>query len=304
MKIGSVKFFKCLIITVLVLIVLIPLVCSVVFGGLFIRERNKVNRLEEAYSQLLLKDKSLDLMPEMPIAGLPAVSPSFEYQNLFPALYTQPPTQTTKEKSVCYLTFDDGPSSTTLHVLETLEKENIKATFFVTGKAAEENPDILKKIAEKGHMIGVHTYSHDYGTIYASVESYLEDFNRMYQTIQSITGIKPTIFRFAGGSINVHNQKIYTQIIAEMTRRGFVFYDWNAAASDAVLGGISRQEVVNNVLQSAAGHERLIVLMHDRADNGTTAAALQDVIKELKQKGYRFEPLTNEVEPITYFYPD
>lgn len=126
-----------------------------------------------------------------------------------------------------YLTFDDGPSARTDEILEILDKYGVKATFFVVGANEEGDLERMQKIVAAGHTLAIHSYSHDYKKIYASVEAYLEDFNQMFCQIYEATGVKPQIFRFPGGSVNSYNVGIHQQLIAEMTRRGFVYFDWN-----------------------------------------------------------------------------
>jgi len=152
--------------------------------------------------------------------------------------------------------------------------------------------------------VGVHSWSHEYDSIYSSVEAFLEDFELMYSEILQTTGVAPTVFRFPGGSVNKYNQYTYNAIVAEMLRRGFVFYDWNAAGSDAVEGGLSSTEVSNNVLNSATGRRRALVLLHDRDDNGTTADALPSIIRGLQNQGFTFAALSAEVPPITFYYDE
>ena len=320
MKLGSVKFFKRLIVGVFIFLLLLPVALAVMFGYMYFEQRKMAEGLE-ALSWALVNNTPLPedvqlppaLMQQVPAtlkqqvpnevvqqpAGLEA---SFAYQTRYPHLYAERAEVLPEEGKVCYLTFDDGPSPVTAQVLETLAEYDVKATFFVTGANSLQNTDILKQAAEAGHTIGVHTYSHEYEEIYASVDAFLEDFEKMYSYILEVTGQAPTVFRFAGGSVNEHNQTLYREIVAEMVRRGFVFYDWNAAASDAVSGGITSQQVLNNVLSSAAGRDRAIVLMHDRNDNASTAAALASVIEGLAGQGYSFAPLTNAVVPITFYY--
>ena len=80
------------------------------------------------------------------------------------------------DEKVVYLTLDDGPSKNTQAVLDILDKYNAKATFFVTG-AMPEYKDMIKKAYDKGHTIGMHTYSHDYAKVYASVDAYFQDLD-------------------------------------------------------------------------------------------------------------------------------
>ena len=313
MKFGSVKFFKRLIMVVFLLLVLAPAVLAVVFGTMYGREKKRADWLETVnWAMLNGAEWPEDFDDGGEIAQymqqLPhnfAIKPSFDYQLAYPELYYNRPEQVpdTPGEKICYLTFDDGPSPVTMQVLKTLKDNGIKATFFVTGPGSVENEEALRQAAREGHAIGVHTYSHDYVQIYGSVENYLADFDAMYRRVVEVTGTPPGIFRFAGGSINAYNAHVYDEIIAEMTRRGFTFYDWNASGEDSVQGGASRSAIVENVLNSAAGRDKLVVLLHDRQDNTTTAAALPDIIEALQQQGYRFETLRAEVPPVTYFYP-
>ncbi len=77
-----------------------------------------------------------------------------------------------------YLTLDDGPSDNTQAVLDILDKYNAKATFFVTGEMPEYK-DMIKAAYDKGHTIGMHTYSHDYAKVYASVDAYFQDLDQI-----------------------------------------------------------------------------------------------------------------------------
>ena len=84
----------------------------------------------------------------------------------------------------------------TPEVLSILERYGVKATFFVVGKDTEQSRRWMREIAEGGHAIGVHSYTHDYRKIYDSVEAYLDDFAQEYALIEEATGAAPQIFRF------------------------------------------------------------------------------------------------------------
>lgn len=312
MKFGSVKFFKRLIITVLVVVVVLPTVLAITFGVLLGKQKQRADWLESVNWALLNNEvlpeeiKDTDELAKY-FQNKPAefaITPSFDYQIKYPYLYYDRPATAPTTDKVCYLTFDDGPSPVTMQVLKVLGDYDIKATFFVTGENSVNNADALLAASEAGHTIGVHTYSHVYTDIYQSVDAYLEDFEKMHSRVQELTGTAPGLFRFPGGSINAYNRDVYQELVAEMLRRGFTFYDWNVAADDAVAGGLSRQEIAQNVLNSVGDQERIVVLMHDRQENATTAAALPEIIEELRARGYRFEPLSPDVQPVTFFYQE
>ena len=121
--------------------------------------------------------------------------------------------------------------------------------------------------------------------IYTSVEDYLNDFKKVYDKVYEITGVKPEIFRFPGGSVNGYNGDIYQELIAEMMRRGFSYYDWNVSSADAT-GSISADTITKNCLSGIHAYRRSIVLMHDSAAKKTTAQALPGLLDTLIAEGY------------------
>ncbi len=228
---------------------------------------------------------------------------SLEYQNLYPQLYVENDYKyVTPDHKVCYLTFDDGPHiENTTAVLDTLKENNAKATFFVIYQEGEAMEKLYKRIVDEGHTIAVHTASHKYYEIYASVEAYLEDFAKISDYIESVTGVKPELFRFPGGSVNSYNVEVYQEIIAEMTRRGYTFYDWNVSSGDAAGANVAVDRIVTNSLK---GNELLekIVLMHDGAGHQNTVRALPQIIEGMKSEGYVFEGLNKDVQPTRFGY--
>ena len=156
------------------------------------------------------------------------------YQELYPDFYApQTYSANSAPNKTAYLTFDDGPSGNTDIILQTLQEENVKATFFVVGTDNADNLARMRRIVQEGHTIGMHSYSHSYKKIYASVEAFLKDMYQVFNLIKDTTGVTPTCFRFPGGSINSYNKAVYKDIKAEMIRRGFVPYDWNVSSGDA-----------------------------------------------------------------------
>lgn len=195
-----------------------------------------------------------------------------------------------------YLTFDDGPSEEyTDMVLDVLAERNIKATFFVIGEYVRKYPETARRIVEEGHTIGIHCDVHDYDKLYASVDSYLEDFWKAYDTVYEVTGVKAQFFRFPGGSVNAFNKGVYKDIIAKMESKGFVYYDWNASLEDAVKH-VTPEELIGNAVETAGDRQEVVMLAHDRVDS--TAYTLGDLLDAMPE--YRIEPLTVETEPVQF----
>ncbi len=195
-----------------------------------------------------------------------------------------------------YLTFDDGPSDeNTNRVLDILKARNIKATFFLVGENVEKHPETAKRIAEEGHTIGIHCYNHDYKALYASVDSYVADFERAQEIVRQATGVETKLFRFPGGSINAYNKKVYQQIAEEMTSRGYIYYDWNASLEDAV-SNPKEETLIQNALSSTLDRKKVVMLAHDVVSE--TGACLEEILDQLPE--YKMEPLAEEIEPIQF----
>ncbi len=222
------------------------------------------------------------------------------YSDLYPDLYAEPADlQSRAPENTVYLTFDDGPSARTAELLDILKENDIKATFFVTGKTNQESQDLMRRIVEEGHTIAVHTYTHKYKTIYASVQAYLDDFYQIYTLVHEVTGVYPQIFRFPGGSNTGFNKSIRSELIAEMTRRGFVYYDWNALNGDAEGKPYTEDEMVDYACKGL-GISHVIMLMHDAADKVKTVACLPRIIEAYRDAGYAFAPLTPEIKSYRF----
>lgn len=196
-----------------------------------------------------------------------------------------------------YLTFDDGPSYLTSQVLDVLDQYGVKATFFVTYQP--DYADMYKEIVARGHVIGVHSTTHVYNDIYASYESWLQDFTQIYNYIYGQIGIYPSVYRFPGGSYGnscKSHPEVMEQAIAYLGSLGMEYFDWNVSSGDG--GYVTAYQVYRNVTDNIQNRHLPIILMHDGAKKENTLAALPDVLKQLKEWGYTFETLSPEVLPI------
>lgn len=223
------------------------------------------------------------------------------YMDLYPEMFVEgvKPIILLEEKKMAYLTFDDGPSYNTTQVLKVLKEYDVVATFFILGSTiTEAGKENLKTMAEQGHAIGIHTYSHDYEYIYSSVEAFLDDFYLAYQLIYETTGVKPNIFRFPWGSVNTYNKKIRNELIAEMERRGFTYYDWNVDSKDSV-GNPNEYKITQNIIKDLYKYNNPIILLHDASVNKITVKTLPLIIQKIKEEGYDFDIL-NHREPFQF----
>ena len=199
---------------------------------------------------------------------------------------------------VC-LTFDDGPSENTDEILDILADYGVKATFFVNQK--EGFDDEYMRIVEEGHTIGMHSATHVYRDVYASLDAFAEDLYTIQDFIYDKTGVTSMYYRFPGGSSNKVSAVPMDDCMSYLDAKGIVFYDWNVASNDATPGGLSTTEIVSNVLNPIyAGEEtEYVILMHDAADKDTTVEALPIIIETLADmENVVIVPIDENVIPV------
>lgn len=207
---------------------------------------------------------------------------------------------------VVYLTFDDGPTrDNTIEILDILDEFDAKATFFVQGKNAKNYPDKMKETVKRGHLVGCHSFTHEYDDIYSSFGKFKAEVERYEDEMRDIFGDEfdkmPKLIRFPGGSstngrLTKGEAKEY---INELRNMGYSVYDWTALTNDR--DNSYRHEGESDIdyymrslkasLKSAKENsEPLIVLMHDF---GKCRDNLRDLMTYLQSEGYYFDTLDN-----------
>lgn len=201
--------------------------------------------------------------------------------------YTPWSVKRTDGKKVAYLTFDDGPSANTTKILEILNKNNIKATFFLIGKNAENNPDLVKKEVSEGNAVGNHTYSHQLN-YKEGPEKFVQDLDKCNTVIKSIIGdsYDSKLIRFPGGSFGPRVQPFREAV----TKAGYHYIDWNDLTGDAEHNNVPVNSLLSE-LKKYTNSDTVVILMHDAGAKATTVQALPQVIEYLKSKGYSFDTL-------------
>lgn len=198
-----------------------------------------------------------------------------------------------EEKRV-FLTFDDGPSNNvTPLILDLLKQENIKATFFELGSQVEAYPEITKRVYEEGHFIANHGYSHKYASIYASVDSVLDEYHRTEDAIKYAIGsdrYTSKIFRFPGGSTGGKYSSLKKEAKQVLKDQKICSIDWNCLSQDAA-GANTKEDLIANIKSSAEGKTSVVVLMHDASGKILTYETLPDVIAYFREQGYEFKTM-------------
>lgn len=180
-----------------------------------------------------------------------------------------PPEETGKKIAI---TFDDGPHPYyTPQLLDGLKEREISATFFVTGEAAEQNPELIRRMYDEGHMIGNHTYSH-LQLSDGNIEQFREELVQTSRIIAEITGEEVQYVRPPYGSWNKKLEKELNMFPVLWTIDPL---DWCSTNADCI---------ARKVCEKA--QENAIILLHDQYKSSVTAAFA--IVDELTQEGYEF----------------
>ena len=186
-------------------------------------------------------------------------------------------------KPMIALTFDDGPSDTTSHILELLEQYDARATFFVVGSRARSRADVLLDIIEQGSEIGNHSWSH-YQMTFLSTPSINYELQQTNAVIEEITGVKPVVFRAPYGLVNERLIYVAREMNMPIINWSVDPQDWRTRSSDRIC-----YDILNRVYDGS------IILCHDLIYQ--TGTAMEYVIPALIDQGYQLVTIS---ELFTY----
>lgn len=178
------------------------------------------------------------------------------------------------------LTFDDGPlPPSTERVLSALAAECVKATFFITGRQAKAHPDLVRRIYDAGHTVGMHSQNHPLLFNRISEARAAQEIEQGLASLKSVLGPNRTLAPF----FRVPGLGRTASVEAYLQRRSIVVWSADTEASDW------RKNTPDRVMQLALSRlearGRGILLLHDIQPR--TAAMLPSLLKELKRRGFR-----------------
>ena len=179
-----------------------------------------------------------------------------------------------KGKKVIALTFDDGPSRYTEKLLDILEENDAKATFFVLGYKIEDRMDTVKRISRNGHSIGIHGYTHKLFTKLSEEEINYE-IEETRNILENIINDKVNFIRVPYGSINEKTKAV-------IEKHDLTSILWNIDSKDWKLR--NKEKIKKRVVKQAK--DRKIILMHDTYSFSVNAA--KGIIEDLKKDGFYF----------------
>lgn len=282
---------------ILLIILFIILVCACTIFGIKLVEKHR----EEAYANQLREQEEMRVAEEErkkqeEVERLKAIE--LEKLNKVNCELNEKQKQNilhiynaNEGKKRAFLTFDDGPTkAVTPFILDKLKEYNVKATFFVLGQNVEYNPDLIVREYNEGHYIANHGTTHQYSQIYSSIESVLSEYNYTEQAIRNALNnqlYKSKVFRFPGGSIGGKYNNIKQEAKQYLEENGITYLDWNSLSEDAA-GSYTKEQLLQNTVDTIGDHDSVVILMHDSSDKILTYEMLEDLIKYLQQKNYEF----------------
>jgi len=181
------------------------------------------------------------------------------------------------DKKIVALTFDiSWGNKTPIPVIEILKENNICCTFFLSGPWVKQYPDIPKRIKKDGHEIGSHGYRHIYLSNLSKTEI-KEEIMKAHKNIKEVTGIDTRLIRTPNGDYN-------DQVIKAVHEVNYEAIQWGTDSLDWMNPGVST--IIDRVTKKV--HPGDIILMHASDTCKQTTEALPEIIKNLKEQGYKF----------------
>lgn len=183
-----------------------------------------------------------------------------------------------------YLTFDDGPDKTyTNQLLDLLKQYHIKASFFVMAKAARENPDLIQRMRQDGHYIGIHSVRHE-NALFGGKGFVRRDLEESIETLKNL-GCEVCAYRPPWGHLNLWTLYYCQRMKLKLSFWDVMANDWSARETAV--------SIENKVLQRV--FPGAVICLHDGRGKdhapGRTVEALRRALPVLLKRGYSFETM-------------
>ena len=234
-----------------------------------------VNRLGAAEAAAGITDWGLSFQSE---GAPPVANASQEYLRNFDALYVGDANQ--KE---IYITFDAGfENGNTERILDALKKHGVKATFFLVGNYFETQPKLVKRMAEEGHTIGNHTYSHSDMSKIGDIQSFQTELQKNEALYRDILGSEmPKLYRPPQGKFCEENLKMAQQLGYSTVFWSLAYVDWYTDDQP------TPEQAFSKLLPRI--HPGAVVLLH--STSSTNAEILDELLTKWEETGYSFGDL-------------
>ena len=208
----------------------------------------------------------------------PVANATYEDLKQYDAYYAE-----NTDQKVIYLTFDAGfENGNTPAILDALKKHNVPATFFVVGNFLSNNPDLIKRMVEEGHIVGNHTYTHPDMSKISTMESFskeIQDVEKLYQEITGKEMIK--FYRPPQGKYSEENLKMAKELGYKTFFWSLAYVDWYQDKQP------TKEEAFDKLLGRI--HPGAVVLLHNTSS--TNGQILDELLTKWEEMGYTFKSL-------------
>lgn len=182
--------------------------------------------------------------------------------------------RTESADKVVALTFDDGPDAdSTPRVLDLLKRYDVRATFFVVGEQARQNPELIHRMVAEGHTVAGHSYYHLPQSTLWSSQRYTEELFRCNDVVARLTGLRMRLYRPPFGVTN-------PPIARAVKNLGLIPVGWSVRSLDTMTKDTDR--VVDRVMRGLRGGD--VILLHDRLEN--SEELLEKLLTALRTQHY------------------
>ena len=187
-------------------------------------------------------------------------------------------------EKVLYLTFDAGyENGCTGQILDALKKHEVPAAFFLVGNYIEKNPDLVRRMAAEGHIVGNHTMHHPDMSKISDPAAFQKELEGLETLYQEITGQEmPKFYRPPQGTYSEDNLKMAKDLGYKTVFWSLAYVDWNNDKQP------TKEQAFSKLLPRV--HNGAVILLH--STSATNAEILDDLLTHYKNMGYRFAPIT------------
>lgn len=212
----------------------------------------------------------------------PSADSQFSFIDEYNSFYVDKSHGNDSEEKVIYLTFDAGYENGNIcRILDVMKKENVQGAFFVLGNLVNKNPDLINRMFEEGHLVCNHTFTHR-SIVGRSKTEIQEELTRLEAACYEKTGKQMSkYFRPPEGSFDEQSLKTINDLGYKTIFWSFAYADWDNAKQMSAES--AKRKIIENI------HNGEIMLLHPTSE--TNADIMCDIIRELKNMGYRFGSL-------------
>jgi peptidoglycan-N-acetylglucosamine deacetylase len=230
------------------------------------------------------------------ILGAAATLVSAGYQSMSPTgqWYGRTFVGLSRQSRKIALTFDDGPNDPyTPQLLGILARHNVKATFFMLGRYVQARPDLAHMVADAGHVIGNHTFSHS-NLIFLSANRVKKEIEDCRRALHDAVGQHSCLFRPPFGGRRPASLRTARALGLQPVMWNVTGWDWKAPSAEYIEQKVAaRLRGGSVVLLHDGGHERV------GTDRSNTIIATDRIVARYKAEGYVFVTISQMMEPAS-----